>query len=103
MGIVMTFTSILGSACRVASQEVDPKVYQAVLACSFIVVFGAPLGSLFLKPKYEVKLRSLFYLFAGLQLIVYGLIKIRESDGMVRYVYRHWNMYTCLNGFSFKK
>jgi len=75
--IVMTFTSILGSACRVASQEVDPKVYQAVLACSFIVVFGAPLGSLFLKPKYEVKLRSLFYLFAGLQLIVYGLIKIQ--------------------------
>jgi uncharacterized membrane protein YfcA len=81
--IVMACTSVNGSILRVTNQNpafaVDRDVYEALLACSFIVVFGAPLGATFLTPSHQKRLNQVFYIFALLQLILFGVIKIKNN------------------------
>ena len=82
--IVMACTSIYGTILRISDQTseqmvVDEDVYHALLACSFIVVVGAPIGSLFLTPSYQNKLKILFYVFAIVQLVLFGVIKIQDN------------------------
>jgi len=82
--IVMACTSVNGSILRVTTQsslesKVDSDVYEALLACSFIVVFGAPLGSTLLTPSHQKKLKVLFNFFAFLQLVLFGAIKIKGN------------------------
>ena len=80
--IVMTTASIFGSILRVASTGADAptkEVYQGLIACAFIVVLGAPLGSLFLSARYERRLKGLFYVLSFVQLVTFGIIKIRDD------------------------
>lgn len=80
--IVMTTASIFGSVLRVTSTGADApakEVYQGLIACACIVVFGAPLGSLFLSARYERRLKGLFYVLSFVQLATFGIIKIRDD------------------------
>ena len=82
--IVMATNSILGSVLRLCTQQNDSlKVSNEVLLCLFscapIVVLGAPIGSLFLKPANQRNLRYAFYILGVLQLLIYGVIKIGDD------------------------
>ncbi|KAL3939284.1 MAG: hypothetical protein SGBAC_005964 [Bacillariaceae sp.] len=80
--IIMTTASIFGSILRVTSTGSDAtttEVYQALISCAFIVVLGAPLGSLFLSAKYERGLKVLFYILSFVQLATFGVIKIQDD------------------------
>ena len=83
--IVMACTSVNGSILRITASKstetsmINSNVYEAFLACSFIVVFGAPIGSTFLTPVHQKRLTALFYIFAALQLILFGVIKIKRN------------------------
>mmetsp|Transcript_31793 Transcript_31793/g.74254 ORF Transcript_31793/g.74254 Transcript_31793/m.74254 type:complete len:391 (-) Transcript_31793:67-1239(-) len=88
--IVMANTSIFGSILRATTQAdasamVKDEVYLALVACSPVVVLGAPFGSLLLTPSNQQWLRYLFYLLAFLQLVLFGLIKIRDD-------YKTWSV-----------
>ncbi len=80
--IVMACASVNGTILRITARkesemQIDRSVYEAFLACSFIAVFGAPLGSTFLTPSHQRKLKFLFNLFAFIQLILFGAIRIK--------------------------
>merc|ERR1711933_435092 len=80
--IVMATISIFGSILRVTTPGdagVTTEAYQALVACAWIVVFGAPCGSLFLTPKFQQILKTLFYLLAVIQLASFGIIKIQTD------------------------
>mmetsp|Transcript_3040 Transcript_3040/g.6668 ORF Transcript_3040/g.6668 Transcript_3040/m.6668 type:complete len:392 (+) Transcript_3040:199-1374(+) len=79
--IVMACTSVVGSILRITTQQaselaVSREVYSALYACSPIVVLGAPLGSLFLTPPNQQRLKYIFYSIGILQLFSFGVIKI---------------------------
>jgi len=80
--VVMTITSIWGTILRVSTTgeaAFTTEVYLAFMACSCIVVFGAPLGSLFLTEKNQKILKGLFYFFSFLQLLMFGILKIKAN------------------------
>jgi len=79
--IVMTVTSIFGTILRISNNNEPPtqEVYQALIACACIVIIGAPVGSLFLTNDHQRKLKLLFYILAFVQLVSFGIIKIRTN------------------------
>lgn len=80
--VVMTVTSIFGTLLRATSTGADAttvEVYHAFIACSCIVVLGAPIGSSFLTANHRRRLKGLFYLLAFFQLALFGAIKIRDD------------------------
>jgi len=83
--IVMATVSVFGSILRITTQSdqamaVDLSVYLCLFATSPIVILGAPVGSLFLKPAYEKYLKLLFYTLGFLQFIVFGVLKIGDDS-----------------------
>ncbi len=80
--IVMTVTSIFGTMLRVTTsgdEAVTTDVYHACIACACFVVLGAPMGSLLLSKNNQRRLKLLFYILAALQLVTFGVIKIRDN------------------------
>eukprot|EP00985_Skeletonema_marinoi_P007427 scaffold3262_cov121-Skeletonema_marinoi.AAC.6 len=80
--IVMTVTSIFGTMLRVTTsgdEAVTTDVYHAFIACACFVVLGAPLGSLLLSKHNQRRLKNLFYILAALQLLIFGVVKIRDD------------------------
>lgn len=80
--IVMTVTSIFGAMLRVTTsgdEAVTTDVYHAFIACACFVVLGAPMGSLLLSKNNQRRLKLLFYILAILQLVTFGVIKIRDD------------------------
>jgi drug/metabolite transporter superfamily protein YnfA len=80
--IIMATASCFGTVLRISTTgENAPveKVYQALLACSWIVVVGAPMGSLFLTPYMQDTLKRLFYVLSFVQLIIFGVLKISDN------------------------
>mmetsp|Transcript_26470 Transcript_26470/g.62189 ORF Transcript_26470/g.62189 Transcript_26470/m.62189 type:complete len:420 (-) Transcript_26470:126-1385(-) len=80
--IVMATVSVLGSLLRVTAPGADAvtqEVYQALVACACIVVFGAPLGSLVLTKDHQRLLKIAFYVLAVVQLATFGILKIRTN------------------------
>jgi len=82
--IVMATMSVCGSVLRVTTQSdpamaVELSVFLCLFATSPIVILGAPVGSLFLKPAYEKYLKLLFYTLGFLQFIVFGVLKIGDD------------------------
>ena len=80
--IVMTVTSIFGTMLRVTTsgdEAVTTEVYHAFIACACFVVLGAPLGSLLLSRHNQRRLKNLFYILAALQLLIFGVVKIRDD------------------------
>ncbi|GFH46492.1 hypothetical protein CTEN210_02969 [Chaetoceros tenuissimus] len=98
--VVMAVTSIAGTLLRITSLSdgaggekstaVSMDVYQAIVACCPVVIIGAPLGSLCLTEKNQKWMRKLFYVLALIQLVSFGIIKIRND-------WRIWTVIgTCL-------
>jgi len=84
--IVMATMSVFGSLLRItvvgdADNLVNREVYMCLFATAPIVIMGAPTGSLFLKPEYEKYLKGLFYFLGFANLIVFGLLKIKDHAG----------------------
>ena len=80
--IVMATISVLGSLLRVTAPGADavtPEVFQALVACACIVVFGAPLGSLVLTKDHQRLLKMSFYVLALVQLTTFGILKIQTN------------------------
>lgn len=82
--LVMACTSVFGTILRVSNQKsvedrVDNQVYQALIACSWIVILGAPLGSLFLTKTWQHRLKQLFYILTFLQLASFGILKVKDD------------------------
>jgi len=82
--IVMATVSVFGSILRITTQSdqamaVDLSVYLCLFATSPIVILGAPVGSLFLKPSFERILKLLFYTLGFLQFIIFGVLKIGDD------------------------
>ena len=80
--LVMTVTSIFGTLLRVTTSgddAVTTDVYHAFVACACVVVLGAPMGSLLLSRNNQRWLKMLFYILAALQLVTFGVIKIRDD------------------------
>ena len=82
--IVMANTSVFGFILRLTTRldstmKVDDDVYCALAACAPIVVLGAPIGSMFLTPSNQQRLKHLFYILGIVQLLSFGVIKIRND------------------------
>lgn len=80
--IVMATTSVFGTILRVSTPGTDAvtmEAYYALMACACIVVVGAPVGSLFLSPNHQKRLKVLFYILALVQLASFGIIKIKTN------------------------
>lgn len=78
--VVMGAMSFLTSVVRALT---TPSISQRVLytwgAMAFVVVLGAPIGSMVLKPEYVPYLRMLFYCLAVIQLVLFGALEIKAS------------------------
>jgi len=80
--IIMTMTSIFGAILRASTTGATAptkEVYQALIACSCLVVIGAPLGSLFLSENNQKRLKILFYVLALVQLVTFGILKVKMN------------------------
>ena len=82
--LIMACTSVFGTILRVSNKKsvedrVDNQVYQALIACSCIVILGAPLGSLFLTKTWQHRLKLLFYILSFLQLASFGILKVKDD------------------------
>jgi hypothetical protein len=76
--VVMGCMSLLTSCCRALSSV--PITHRTILtwgAMAWVVVLGAPVGSLVLTPACIPYLRMMFYILAVAQLILFGLLKIQ--------------------------
>jgi len=78
----MTMTSIFGAVLRASTTGATAptkEVYQALIACSCLVVIGAPLGSLFLSENNQKRLKILFYVLVLVQLVTFGILKVKMN------------------------
>lgn len=79
--IVMASMSVFGAILRLTTTQneaaqVSSKALLCLFSCVPIVILGAPMGSLFLTPAYQQRLKYVFYVMGILQLVVFGVIKI---------------------------
>ena len=81
--IIMATVSVFGTIIRVTTTGDDDaptkETYQLWISCAWIVVVGAPVGSLCLTPSRQEILKRLFYLLALGQLIIFGAVKIQTN------------------------
>merc|ERR1711879_1013740 len=68
-----------GTLMRLLTGGMSPEVLYCWAACTPIVVLGAPLGSLLLKPKMTELLRRCFYVLALVQLVSFGILKVQGN------------------------
>jgi uncharacterized membrane protein YfcA len=73
--IVMATTSIFGTILRVSTPGTDAVTVE----CACIVVVGSPIGSLFLSPNHQKRLKVLFYILVVGKLASFGIIKIKTN------------------------
>lgn len=79
--VIMGVLSFATTTTRVLSS--DPITNHVILcwaAMAFIVVLGAPVGSLVLKPSNIIYLQYLFYLLSLVQFILFGILKIKTNS-----------------------
>uniref|UniRef100_A0A7S3PQA9 Membrane transporter protein n=1 Tax=Aplanochytrium stocchinoi TaxID=215587 RepID=A0A7S3PQA9_9STRA len=78
--VVMATMSIATAVTRALSPEgIDTDVLYAWGAMGFVVVLGAPIGSLILTPAATPYLRKLFYFLAITQFVLFGILKIKDD------------------------
>jgi uncharacterized protein len=75
--IVMASLSVITTGFLLTSKGFDEEVINTWSVMVPIVALGAPTGSSILKPKYEIYIKYLFYFLAVLQLILFGIFKIK--------------------------
>lgn len=86
MGLMSAFVALPRLMCRLVAQ----RVFEVWGACAWLVVFGAPLGSLFLTPFLQSYLRIVFYCLAIGQFIGFAIIKVdgHKEEGFA------WTLFT---------
>ena len=65
--VVMGLLSIVTACARGFTAGISMNVWYCLGACSWLVCWGAPLGSLFLTPELQMTLRAAFYFAACVQ------------------------------------
>merc|ERR1712137_272181 len=77
--VIMAYTTVVVTVIRLAQGDVDRQVFLCWGAVPWIVVFGAPIGSLLLTPQRETFFRRLFYVLAAVQFITFAILKIKGN------------------------
>lgn len=77
--VIMAYTSIVITVIRLVQGDVDREVFLCWGAVLWIVVFGAPIGSLVLSPQRETFFRRLFYVLALVQFATFAVLKIKAN------------------------
>eukprot|EP00729_Bicosta_minor_P028722 gene28722-5335_t len=77
--VVMGILSAVASLLRAMTAGFSPRVLHCWGAMACVVVLGAPLGSFVLSPKAVPYLRLLFYVLAVVQLVLFGVLKIKDD------------------------
>jgi len=76
--ITMGLLSLVTALCRALTRQISQRTLEVWGAASWIVCFGAPLGSLLLTPALQSYLRIAFYLLAIGQFIGFAVLKIAD-------------------------
>ena len=74
--VIMAVMSCLTSLLRGIYSEFSERTMDCWAAMAFVVVVGAPLGSIVLKPSMIPYLRGLFYVMAVTQFAMFSVLKI---------------------------
>jgi len=78
--LIMAIMSIIGTIMRLLHEGgISDEVKLCWAACIPIVVLGAPMGSLLLTPKLTEFLRRGFYVLSVIQLVTFGILKIKDN------------------------
>ena len=77
--VVMALLSIVTATVRITTVGMDAVVYDCWGATAWVVVLGAPLGSLLLTPLRATFLRTIFYVLVVLQTVSFSLLKIKND------------------------
>jgi len=77
--VVMGLLSIVTACARGFTAGISMNVWYCLGACSWLVCWGAPLGSLFLTPELQMTLRAAFYIAACVQFGCFGGITIKSG------------------------
>ena len=74
--VIMAVMSILTSLVRGIYSEFSERTMDCWAAMAFVVVVGAPIGSIVLTPSMIPYLRALFYVMALTQFAMFSVLKI---------------------------
>lgn len=100
--VVMGLLSLVTAVARQATVGISMNVWYAFGACSWLVCWGAPLGSLLLTPALQMSLRASFYIMSCIQFLAFGIIKIEANAphvlGKRLSSMETWVSVTCLSG-----
>merc|ERR1712032_963125 len=75
----MAYTTVVVTVIRLVQGDIAREVYLCWGAVLWIVVFGAPIGSLVLTPTRESFFRRLFYVLAVIQFATFAGLKIKGN------------------------
>jgi len=74
--VIMAVMSVLTSLIRGIYSDFSERTMDCWAAMAFVVVIGAPIGSIVLKPSMIPYLRGLFYVMAVTQFAMFSVLKI---------------------------
>ena len=75
--VVMGLLSVVTMVARGCTVGISMNVWYCLGACSWLVCWGAPLGSLLLTPELQMTLRFSFYIMALTQFFSFAAVKIK--------------------------
>merc|ERR1711935_416679 len=78
----MALISVAITMARQLTVGISKDVLFCWGACSWLVVVGAPTGSLFLTPGLTEVLRNVFYALAIVQFVTFAALKIKKSKAV---------------------
>jgi len=77
--VVMAACSVVVSVLRLVQGDISRDVYLCWSAALWIVVLGAPIGSLMLTPSREALCRRVFYVVALAQFVIFAVLQVRGN------------------------
>jgi len=77
--VIMAYTTVVVAVIRLVQGDIDREVFHCWGAVLWIVVFGAPIGSLVLNKSRETIFRRLFYVLAVIQFATFAILKINSN------------------------
>ena len=87
--VVMGLLSLVTTVCRALTGQISSNVLFCWGATSWLVCFGAPLGSLLLTPGLRAQLRIAFYILAIAQFVGFAILKIKGNVTA-------WTIFACI-------
>lgn len=78
--VVMGLLSIVTMVARACTAGISMNVWYCLGACSWLVCWGAPLGSLLLTPELQMTLRASFYVMSVIQFSFFAALKIKTNQ-----------------------